>query len=459
MDAIREYFSVKNKEARFSNNRFTPERKYAISKTGRFNLGMYREIMKHIRANTYHDSDVIKDEKIFDKIYPRYKIDKIYDDVLLHTPRDDQSEVLKMCLNVGRGVCLCGTGFGKTFLFSLLLENLFRQYGSKFKALVIVPDLGLVEQTYDDMVEYNTTYTKSRWSGDHHLCIDSNVIVVNADQLRSKNFDKKLYGKFDTILIDECHSLKKDNNITDIVNKFTTLNRFGFTGTLPEEILDKWTLLGVVGPLLYNKGTFELRKEGVLTQAEIKIIDIYYRNPIHVDKNANPASEFLREREFIIRNDFRNKVISKIVNKLSKNTLILVDYIEHGEIIKEYLERYCPNKKVYFICGDVETAERNRIRVLMENSDDIVAVAISKIFSTGINIKNLHYLIFANGGKAKVRTIQSIGRGLRKHASKSKFIIFDIADKLHFSIKQIEKRISLYTKEKIKYGRKQIRES
>ena len=95
----------------------------------------------------------------------------------------------------------------------------------------------------------------------------------------------------------------------------------------------------------------------------------------------------------------------------------------------------------------------------METSDNVVIIAISKIFSTGINIKNLHYIIFAGGGKAKVKIIQSIGRGLRLHNGKKELIIIDIMDQLNYGIKHGDKRIILYNEEKIKYTVKTIEEA
>ena len=95
----------------------------------------------------------------------------------------------------------------------------------------------------------------------------------------------------------------------------------------------------------------------------------------------------------------------------------------------------------------------------MEEEDNVIVVAISKIFSTGINIKNLHYILFGSGGKAKIKTIQSIGRGLRLHKDKSKLIIFDIADNLQYGMQHLQKRIKLYEKESIEYGLQEITEN
>ena len=123
------------------------------------------------------------------------------------------------------------------------------------------------------------------------------------------------------------------------------------------------------------------------------------------------------------------------------NCLILVDYISHGEELYNSLTSACKNKQVYFIRGEVPVEERDEVKSLMESTKDVVCIAISKIFSTGINIKNLHYIMFASGGKAKIKIIQSIGRGLRKHKDKQDVIIIDIADKLHYGYQHLCKRL------------------
>jgi len=136
--------------------------------------------------------------------------------------------------------------------------------------------------------------------------------------------------------------------------------------------------------------------------------------------------------------------------------LVLVDRIEHGETLTAEIKKHSKKKKVYFIRGSVEVDDREKIRRIMETNDNVVCVAITSIFSTGINIKNLHYILFANAGKAKIKIIQSIGRGLRLHENKDMLIIFDISDRLEYSNKHLSKRLSLYNKEKIKYAIEEI---
>ena len=136
----------------------------------------------------------------------------------------------------------------------------------------------------------------------------------------------------------------------------------------------------------------------------------------------------------------------------------MVDYIQHGELLYGIVSKMMPEKQCFFIRGEVEVEERDRVRQLMESNSNVVVVAISKIFSTGINIKNLHYIIFACGGKAKIKIVQSIGRGLRLHKDKTKLIIFDITDDLRYSAAHALKRQALYEKEHITFAIKEIEE-
>jgi len=136
----------------------------------------------------------------------------------------------------------------------------------------------------------------------------------------------------------------------------------------------------------------------------------------------------------------------------------MVDYIEHGEKLYSILKKNNPDKQVYFIRGDVDVKDRDKVKSVMENKKNVVCIAISKIFSTGINIKNLHYILFASGGKAKVKLIQSIGRGLRWHKDKKDVIIIDIADKLFYGNKHYVKRKAIYRDENIRYGIRSTKE-
>lgn len=240
------------------------------------------------------------------------------------------------------------------------------------------------------------------------------------------------------VLVSNCHGTKTQNKVTKILSKIKTPNKFGFTGTMPKEKVDEWKIIGTFGPIIYEKKSKELRDDKYLSNALIRIIKINHPCTVRGYKN---------ELQFIQTDEDRHNVIRRLTAKMNKNVLILVNRLEHGDNLYESLQ--IEGKETYFVHGGVSVEERAKIIDKMENGDNIVCIAMSSIFSTGINIKNLHYIIFTSGGKSFVRIIQSIGRGLRLHESKERFVLFDIYDNFKFSMAHVEERKNFYNEEQI----------
>jgi len=459
-DDIREHFSVANESAKFARyrNRFVSARKYVITQTGRFDAGLYYEIRKFLMSNQY--AVKLNQTESFNKnILPKYNINPNTDNLSLQL-RDYQSTIVDTSLRIGRGVVVLATAGGKTLTIASLIQNIFDNTDKrKFRCLVLVPDLGLVNQTHSDFNEYNVSFLHTKWSGSNKLNLASNVIIANMGILQSDKTDTKWLEDIDLLIVDEVHKLRRDNKINKIIKKIKTPHKFGFTGTMPEDPVDQWNIIGKIGPVLYEKNSYQLRAEKYITNVGVQVLKMEYKTQPDISTRNNPTLRYRNELKFLAENNFRNKTISNLAKKFDNNSLILVDYIDHGQILYDTITANCPNKKVFFIRGDVEVDDRDKVRKLMEKEKNIVIIAISKIFSTGINIKNLHYIVFAGGGKAKVKIVQSIGRGLRLHKDKSKLIIIDIADQLYYGYRHMVKRMALYKKEKIKYGIKKINET
>lgn len=464
-EEIRENFSVKNKAAAFIRrySRYIPSRTYAITPTGRFDVCLTNEIQKFILEKQYTDQVDI-DTKIEEIVTPSkngWKLEKNFTDTPVKLKldlRDYQEEIVKRCLNLGRGTIVLATAGGKTLIMASLISSA-KQFNSKFKCLLIVPDRGLVEQTYNDFIEYGVPFSISKWTGDDRLDLSANVIIANLGILQSKNSNTLWLENIDMLVIDEVHKLRKGNEVNKLVNTIKTNYKFGFTGTLPEDKEDQWNIIGKVGPIIYEKTSFDLRLEQYVSNASVQMLNIFYNEVPKRDKsNFNPTDFYKKELDFIIENKFRNELLAKLISRVEKNILVLVDFIKHGEILEKTFKENCPNKKIYYIRGEVEIEEREKIKKIMEQENNVCVVAISKIFSTGINVKNIHYIVFAGGGKAKIKTVQSIGRGLRLHFNKDKLIIIDVSDQLYYGLQHMTKRIQIYEKEKIEYKTKDFYE-
>jgi len=187
---------------------------------------------------------------------------------------------------------------------------------------------------------------------------------------------------------------------------------YGVTGTLPDYPLEKAKIKSYIGPVWKEFGSKFLADGGYLSQCKIKQIKIKYKNP--------PKGDYQTIKKDIFVNEYRLKIIKSIVEK-EKSILILVERVEdEGKYLKDYLNKNIKNRKIIFLSGKDKSEIREKWRKEMEKNKNIVLIATYGIFSTGINIKSLKNLVIASSSKSKIRILQSIGRSLRKHESKSK---------------------------------------
>jgi superfamily II DNA or RNA helicase len=107
--------------------------------------------------------------------------------------------------------------------------------------------------------------------------------------------------------------------------------------------------------------------------------------------------------------------------------------------------------------GGVDGEDRETIRELLKTEQNAIVVASAGTFSTGVNIPSLRNIISASPSKSKIRTLQSIGRVLRKSADKNGATLYDIADDLtwktkkNFTIMHFVARMAIYNEEKFDY--------
>jgi superfamily II DNA or RNA helicase len=451
LNRIREHFSVANPAFR-RNSRFSQPRQYIITPSGKFDAGLLDNIVSFLHSNNIKVD--ISDEvvTIFQK--NGFELPEIHNFELSY--RDHQSKSIEKALNKGNGIIIIPTAGGKTLIMAGLIESIRKNLKNEnLLSLVLVPTIQLVEQTHADFVSYGIKNV-TKWSGKNKPDLSSNVIIAGMQILMSDNTDLSILNDVELLLVDECHSLKKQNEINKILKFINTNYRFGFTGTLPSTLIDEWNIIGKLGPIVYQQKTEDLKLKKYISDFKITILNIKHKNVPKFSINfTKPAEAYLNEIDFLMSNQKRNDLICKLANKLDNNTIIMVDRIDHGENLMNILNNIS-NKTCYYIKGSTEIEEREKIRHLMNEKNDIIVIAISKIFSTGINIPNLHNIIFASAGKAKIKIMQSIGRALRLHPTKTKANIFDIADNTKYGKIHLSERIKLYKLENFNYEEKNI---
>ena len=364
------------------------------------------------------------------------------------TPRSYQIEGVTDALKYNRRLLISPTASGK----SLMIYSIVRYYVDKGqKILLVVPTTSLVEQMYKDFSEYgwdSDSYCHKIYSG-REKYHDLPVTITTWQSIYK--LDRKFFEQFGVVIGDEAHLFKSKSLISIMSKLHHAKYRFGFTGTLDGTQTHKWVLEGLFGPSYKVTKTAELMKTGHVSQLDINCIVL--KHP------PQKFEVFEDEVQFIITHDRRNNFIKNLVSKLDGNTLVLFSRIEaHGEPLFNLINNnVSEGRKVFFVHGGVDTDERERIRAITESEKDAVIVASYGVFSTGINIKNLHNVIFASPSKSRIRNLQSIGRVLRKGKDKEKATLYDIADdctynsRKNYTLNHFIERVKIYNEESFNY--------
>ena len=362
--------------------------------------------------------------------------------------RDYQYDAVTHGIENKRAILLSPTGSGKSFI----IYNLLRWYIDNYdkQVLIIVPTTSLVEQMHKDFTDYGF---------DPELCHkiysgkDKNTdkqIVISTWQSIYK-FSKEWFENFGCVFGDEVH-LFKAKSLSGIMNKCVNAEyRFGTTGTLDGTETNKLVLEGLFGPTKRVTMTRDLQEKGTLAKLNISVLLLRYHNDIcHMLKDAT----YQEEIDYIVTNEKRNKLITNLALDQKGNSLVLFQFVEkHGKPLYDMIKDKAGDRPVYYVSGEVEASDREQIRGIVEKQKNAIIVASLGTFSTGINIRNLHNIIFASPSKSQVKVLQSIGRGLRQSDDGSVTQLYDIADDLHyqkhknFTLRHSAERIKIYTKE------------
>lgn len=448
---IREKFSIKNPSYKMC--KFVP-RLYSVTPSGAFQIGLWHDIENYIRSLNIQVDIKLTDE--FTKNFkPKLNIKNV-SKIDGFDYYDYQIDTLQEFVSNGRGIGLLATGAGKALIIGGLCKTILDHHPDS-KILIIVPNVGLLNQLYNSFLNEFFIDDVTVWGDKKLPDLNKHILISNSQILTSDvKSTLKIVENYDYVIVDEVHTInEKKNKISKVVHNIHTPFKFGLTATLPDSIMACWNVIGKIGPILYEKNSYELRKQQTISNVEIKVIVCQHSiKPVYT-KGNNPTDAYNSEYEYIINCFNRNDIIKKICEKLEGNTIIVVDRRDFIDVLQKTLQN-C-GKTIYVITGDTPTDERTRIQNEMDSRDGIICLTMSKCFSTGISVRNIHYAIFVYMGKGGVKTVQTIGRTVRKHHSKEKAVIFDIADDLEYSLDHLRKRLEIYKKQKIEYTLKKIK--
>jgi len=380
------------------------------------------------------------------------------------TPYDHQiSAIYKMLKNKYCAIEVATAG-GKSLIFSTMIFYILKKINPDAKILLIVPNISLVTQFYDDIMDYNLGF-----NNDNKNPLDISIQEVMSDRPRKNRDDVEpnifigtyqslinwgtpelepdFYKQFELVSVDECHRAKAAQIQTIMKRTYEYSEyRIGMSGTYPTEGSSEMLAIeSVTGPVVIKVKAKELMEKGLISNVKIKALLLQYddekfaQNIMTIKKHGGGKRAFDLEREYIQTSEKRKAFIGKLVNKFKNNSLVLFHHTIYGTELYEYCRSNVMDKDFYYIDGSTPTKKRNHIKKEMEKTDGRPKILIASYgtLSTGVSIKALKNVVFAESFKSAQIILQSIGRILRLHSDKkdSQAMVFDLVDQFHSSYK------------------------
>ncbi len=410
---------------------------FVDGRSGLFLCGFLSRILKSFPDTEYKWRDIKRLQVAFK---PKIKGIKF---------RDDQLKAIDIATTEQRGVIQFATASGKT----VIAAGIISCFSDKYKTVFLSHAKDIINQTYGRFKEYG--FNTGIWTGERKEGFDRHVLCATYQTfikyLSTSQSNNTIPYSPDIIIIDECHHV---NSTTSQYGKILTLIdvpiRIGLGATLPNSKEGKLSLEGLIGPVIAKLTIQEGIKKDILCLPKITLLPV---------RNIKRLREFkvyrkLRDKA-IVNNKGRNKTIVRAVRrriKEGKSCLIIVEEIEHGKnLYKEFIfnidtPEIVLGKQVVFLQGKT-ASETRKLAIDTLSSKDHFALITTNIWNEGIDIPSLDVVILAFGGKANTRTLQAIGRGLRRTKDKKRVEIIDFLDPYRFLAEHVVARLNIYKKE------------
>lgn len=473
---LRDYFSFEVEGAKFN-----PKFRYG-GWNGRINLLEFNGLLPYglvsqvktfasnMEYSVFIDPDIIPQPEFKTNVEFDEWINskKIYSGGTQISPHWYQKDAVFEAINNKRKILNLPTSAGKSLIQCLLSLYYLENYEGK--VLILVPTTALVDQMKADFVDYGLFPAAAigQLRGGKKPSNDQ-LIVVSTWQTAIKQ-DPEWFEQFGMLLCDEMH-LAVGKSITTIINRLAHCPfKIGLSGSLRDGKANIMQYVGLFGEIFKPVSTAQLMEDGQVTDLKINVIDLKYPEAV---QKAIKGKTYQEEIKFITGSKKRVDWIAKLslgLAKRNENSFVMFKNIAHGKAIYEKLKE--SHDKVFYVSGEVDTDTRNALKAMAESDTGIIVVASYGVFSTGISVKNLHHVVLAHPVKSKVIILQTIGRVLRKHDSKSKANVWDIIDDMailkkqkdgtfkrtnhNYALKHGLERIERYASERFDYSIKAV---
>lgn len=383
----------------------------------------------------------IAEDSFKDKLWPKGHN-------LEHKPitlRDYQVNIVNNLLANPQSMMVAATGSGKTIITAALSHSV-QEYG---RSIVIVPNQSLVIQTQLDYVnlglDVGVYYGGKKDLGKKHtICTwqSLNQLVKNSKLPDTEITVGEFIEDVVCVIVDEAHGIQADALKNMLTNELAHIPiRWALTGTLPKDEINKKALEISIGPVTGELAASDLQDIGVLANCHINILQF---------QDKVEYKDYQAELKFLTTDKQRLQCLSKLILEKNKsgNTLVLVDRLEAGKILLDELtllnEANTEKVEIVFLSGENNLKERKQEYDSITTDTNKIILATFGIAAVGINIVNLYNVVLLEPGKSFIRTIQSIGRGLRKGEHKDHVEIYDITSSCKFSKRHLTVRKQYY---------------
>ena len=401
-------------------------KKRFITNTGRFKTGLLQDILNDLKKINC-EPQIIRDFEVRGGHVFETQINEF-------TLHDYQEKAVYNALRQERAIIKSPTGSGKTLITAALLTSFPTE-----KVTILFDERSILTQTFEYL-------TKKCGFDDVGLCLGGDYkygrIMLCTVQSIEKIFDTHL-NESEVLIVDEVHKFCRGDVAIAAVQSFpNAVYRFGFTATIPDDIIAQLTLRGAFGPTIETKSTQELIQEQKLAKPIIQILE--YKEEL-CPTDMDDTYQNLYEK-YIVNSEKRNNMIKTLAEMISQanpdaKVCILVKNLAHLETLRKLL----PN--TYTLEGIDSISERKEAIKSFLKSKKAAFLIGTKVLQTGINIEEITHLINARGLKDKIPTLQGLGRGMRKMEGKADVKVYDFMDEIPYLDAHSKARIKHYRKE------------
>jgi superfamily II DNA or RNA helicase len=427
---------------------------FLMNKSGVFSSGLLSKVKGFL---TKHNVNFIEEDKrvpivICPKIDLSNKLNQ-----LNMIPRDYQNDIVNACLSNRKGIVRACTGSGKTLCTAIITADinkptiiyvigldLLKQFHDLFSSVFDEP-IGFIGDGVCDIHRINIA---SIWTVSSALKVKKPILQEDEvsdkelapNQIQSANI-LALLQKTKVHIFDESHVVTTDT-IKSIFNKIDPEYIFGFSGTPFRDDGSDLLINGILGDQIINVPASQLITDGYLAQPIIKFVRV---PKTYIGSGTSSYQTVYKE--YVTENIIRNKIIIENTKELlNKNyqTLVLFKHLQHGKNLRELFD--AENINYEYLSGNDALDKRLEVkeRLLSKKSNLVLA---SSIFDIGVDIPSLSALVLAGGGKSSIRTLQRVGRVIRKSAGKKYSAIVDFYDDIRYLKSHTKIRYKIYKSE------------